>query len=74
MLCVFKKPPEPEKNALDKELEKKEVIEVRVPVVGPQLPRPPFESPLVQLEPRIAESLKEIVHKSTEQAASSSDG
>lgn len=68
------KPPEPEKNALDKELEKKEVIEVRAPVVGPQLPRPPFESPLVQLEPRIAESFKEIVHKSTEQVASSSDG
>ncbi|CAH2108378.1 unnamed protein product [Euphydryas editha] len=68
------KPPEPEKKALDKELEKKEVIEVRAPVVGPQLPRPPFESPLVQLEPRIAESLKEIVHKSTEQATSSSDG
>lgn len=68
------KPPEPEKNALDKELEKKEVIEVRAPVVGSQLPRPPFESPLVQLEPRIAESFKEIVHKSTEQVVSSSDG
>ncbi|XP_026500828.2 cysteine and histidine-rich domain-containing protein morgana [Vanessa tameamea] len=68
------KPPEPEKKALDKELEKKEVIEVRAPVVGPQLPRPPFDSPLVTLEPRIAESLKEIVHKSTQQAATSSDG
>ncbi|XP_050346677.1 cysteine and histidine-rich domain-containing protein morgana [Nymphalis io] len=68
------KPPEPEKKALDKELEKKEVIEVRAPVAGPQLPRPPFDSPLVTLQPRIAESLKEIVHKSSQEAETSSDG
>ncbi|XP_072938913.1 cysteine and histidine-rich domain-containing protein morgana [Epargyreus clarus] len=60
------KPPEPEKKALDKELDKKEVIVVRAPVTGPQLPRPPFESPLTQLEARIADSLKQVVQNSTQ--------
>lgn len=59
------KPIEPEKKALDKELEKKEVIEIRAPIVGPQLVRPPFETPMVQLQARIADSLRNIVHKSS---------
>lgn len=45
---------------MDKELEKKEVIEVRAPIVGPQLTRPSFDSPLVKVEPNIADSLKEL--------------
>ncbi|XP_045768305.1 cysteine and histidine-rich domain-containing protein morgana [Maniola jurtina] len=68
------KPPEAEKKALDKELEKKEVIEVRAPIVGPQLTRPLFESALVNLEPRIADSLKESLQKATQQAVASADG
>ncbi|XP_041988449.1 cysteine and histidine-rich domain-containing protein [Aricia agestis] len=67
------KPPEPEKKALDKELDKKEVIEVRAPIVGPQLVRPPFDTPLVTLEARIADSLKDIVNKSAQQTAKSSE-
>ncbi|CAH0714499.1 unnamed protein product, partial [Brenthis ino] len=77
--CTFSKhsnvkPPEPEKKALDKELEKKEVIEVRAPIVGPQLPRPSFDSPMVTLQPSIAESLKEIVHKAAQESMAPTDG
>ncbi|CAK1600934.1 unnamed protein product [Parnassius mnemosyne] len=68
------KPPEPEKKVLDKELDKKEVIEVRAPVVGPQLPRPPFDTPLVTLEARIADSLKNTVQKSNQKAVADPDG
>ncbi|KAG6438551.1 cysteine and histidine-rich domain-containing protein [Manduca sexta] len=68
------KPPEPEKKSLDKELDKKEVIEVRAPLVGPQLARPPFDSPLVQLECRIADSLKEAVQKSVQKVTTADDG
>ncbi|CAG4985998.1 unnamed protein product [Colias eurytheme] len=68
------KPPEPEKKVLDKELEKKEVIEVRAPIVGPQLPRPPFETPVVTLEAKVADSLKQTVLKTTQQAATTDDG
>ncbi|XP_023937110.2 cysteine and histidine-rich domain-containing protein morgana [Bicyclus anynana] len=63
------KPPEPEKKVLDNELEKKEVIEVRAPIVGPQLTRPPFESPMTTIEPRIADALKANLQKATQQAA-----
>lgn len=73
-LFFLQKPPEPEKKAMDKELDKKEVIEVRAPVVGPQLTRPPFESPLTTLEPRIADSLKENLQKVTKQAVAQSEG
>lgn len=65
----LQKPPEPEKKSLDKELEKKAVIEVRAPVVGPQLPRPPFESPMVSMEPHIADSLKELAKTFSQKAA-----
>ncbi|CAG9785635.1 unnamed protein product [Diatraea saccharalis] len=68
------KPPEPEKKGLDKELQEKEVIEVRAPVVGPQLTRPPFDSPLVTLNASIADSLKDITRKATEKTAVSDDG
>ncbi|XP_032515366.2 cysteine and histidine-rich domain-containing protein morgana [Danaus plexippus] len=68
------KPPEPEKKSLDKELEKKEVIEVRAPLVGPKLDRPPFETQLVTLEPRIADALKEAVYKAKENVAAPNDG
>ncbi|XP_013187135.1 cysteine and histidine-rich domain-containing protein morgana [Amyelois transitella] len=67
------KPPEPEKKALDKDLQEKEVIVVRAPV-APQLPRPPFESPLVELDARIADSLKEMVQKTKQKEASADDG
>ncbi|CAB3223404.1 unnamed protein product [Arctia plantaginis] len=63
------RPPEPEKKALDKELENKEVIVVRAPVVGPQLPRPPFETPMVTLKPTVADSLKQAVQNSSHQTA-----
>ncbi|KAL0880961.1 hypothetical protein ABMA27_002121 [Loxostege sticticalis] len=68
------KPPEPEKKGLDKELEKKEVIEVRAPVTGPQLPRPPFESPMITLEARVADALKESVQKTAQKAVACEDG
>ncbi|KAL4716399.1 hypothetical protein ACJJTC_006761 [Scirpophaga incertulas] len=68
------KPPEPEKKGLDKELEKKEVIEIRALVTGPQLPRPPFESPLTKLEARIADSLKEVVQKISQSVPASKNG
>ncbi|CAG9119377.1 unnamed protein product [Plutella xylostella] len=68
------KPPEPEKKALDKELESKEVIVVRAPVTGPQLPRPAFESPMKQLEARISDSLKQMVQGTTEKAVASDNG
>lgn len=55
-------------------MNKKEVIQVRAPVVAPQLPRPPFESPLVQLEAQIADSLKELVKKTVQKAATVEDG
>lgn len=70
----FQKPPEPEKKALDKELEKKEVIEVRAPITGPQLIRPPFDNPLVTLNARIADSLKELVQKTEQKVATVDDG
>lgn len=38
------------------------------------MPRPPFESPMVTLQPRIAESLKEIVHKAAQESVASTDG
>ncbi|XP_026315449.1 cysteine and histidine-rich domain-containing protein [Hyposmocoma kahamanoa] len=68
------KPPEPEKKALDKELETKEIIEVRAPITGPQLIRPPFESPLVTLEARIADSLRDLVQKTEQKVATVDDG
>ncbi|KPI92791.1 PREDICTED: cysteine and histidine-rich domain-containing protein [Papilio xuthus] len=68
------KPPEPEKKVLDKELEKKEVIEVRAPVLGPQLPRPSFETPLVTLKPQIAESLKNMIQQTAQKSVVESDG
>ncbi|XP_039751632.1 cysteine and histidine-rich domain-containing protein [Pararge aegeria] len=68
------KPPEPEKKVLDSELEKKEVIEVRAPIIGPQLTRPPFESPTVTLEACIADSLKENLQKASQPAVAASDG
>uniref|UniRef100_A0A1E1W2V2 CS domain-containing protein n=1 Tax=Pectinophora gossypiella TaxID=13191 RepID=A0A1E1W2V2_PECGO len=67
------KPPEPEKKQLDKELDKKEVIEVRAPV-APKLPRPPFDSPLTTLECRIADSLKELVQNTPQKATTADDG
>lgn len=70
----FQKPPEPEKKALDKELQKKEIIEVRAPVTGPQLIRPPFETPFVTLEVRIADSLKEHGQKTGQRVATVDDG
>lgn len=69
----FQKPPEPEKNALDKELDKKEVITVRAPMLGPQLPRPSFDSPMITLQPHIAESLKQIVHKAAQEYVTPTD-
>lgn len=69
----MQKPPEPEKKALDKELDKKEVIVVRAPVTGPQLPRPPFESPLTLLEARIADSLKQVVQNAAQKVAKSDE-
>ncbi|CAK1540581.1 unnamed protein product [Leptosia nina] len=68
------KPQEPEKKVIDKELEEKTVIEVRAPIVGPQLPRPAFETPVVTLIPIIADSLKQSVQKSLSQSAVKSDG
>ncbi|KAF9809184.1 hypothetical protein SFRURICE_020468 [Spodoptera frugiperda] len=68
------KPPEPEKKALDKDLDKKEVIEVRAPVVGPQLPRPPFDTPLVTLKPTVAEALKQAVQNTSQPTAAADDG
>ncbi|KAF9414380.1 hypothetical protein HW555_007694 [Spodoptera exigua] len=68
------KPPEPEKKALDKDLDKKEVIEIRAPVVGPQLPRPPFDTPLVTLKPTVAEALKQAVQNTSQPTASTDDG
>ncbi|XP_063619241.1 cysteine and histidine-rich domain-containing protein morgana [Cydia splendana] len=68
------KPPEPEKKALDKELEKKDVIEVRAPIVGPQLTRPPFDTPMVALEAHIADSLKQLVQNSQKPVAAADDG
>lgn len=70
----FQKPPEPEKKALDKELEKKDVIEVRAPVKGPQLARPPFETPLVTIEARIADFLKDLVQKTEQKVVTADDG
>ncbi|KAJ0175486.1 hypothetical protein K1T71_008645 [Dendrolimus kikuchii] len=67
------KPVEPEKKSLDKELDKKDVIEVRAPMVGPQLVRPPFETPLVQLQARIADSLKDNVQKTAQKTAEAVD-
>lgn len=59
---------------LDKELDKKDVIEVRAPVVGPQLPRPPFESPMVTLKPTVAEALKKTVQNTLQPTAVADDG
>lgn len=61
------------KKPLDKELENKEVIVVRAPVVGPQLPRPPFDTPMVTLIPTIADSLKQAVQNSTNQTATTDE-
>ncbi|CAH2076584.1 unnamed protein product, partial [Iphiclides podalirius] len=68
------KPPEPEKKQLDKELDKKAVIEVRAPILGPQLPRPPFDSPLVTVEAHIADSLKNVVQLTPQKSVADSDG
>ncbi|XP_059046312.1 cysteine and histidine-rich domain-containing protein morgana [Achroia grisella] len=68
------KPPEPEKKGLDKNLEQKEVIEIRAPIQTPQIPRPPFETPLVQLKPQIADSLKAEVQKTVQKVTLASDG
>lgn len=67
------KPPEPEKQVLDKELEDKEVVVVRAPVAGPQLPRPPFDTPMVTLKPTIADSLKQSALNVTQKSAASDD-
>lgn len=68
------KPVEPVKKGLDKELEKKDIIEVRAPVAGPQLQRPPFETPLVLLETHIAESLKQSQPNTEQKTPVSEDG
>lgn len=68
------KPPEPEKKALDKELENKEVIEVRAPITGPQLARPPFGTSLVTLKPTIAESLKQAILNISQNVTANDDG
>ncbi|CAH3867291.1 unnamed protein product [Pieris brassicae] len=68
------KPVEPEKKALNKDLEQKQVIEVRAPIVGPRLPRPPFDTPVVTLKPNVAESLKQSVLNTSQQAAVITDG
>lgn len=59
---------------MDKDLDKKEVIEVRAPVVGPQLPRPPFDTPMVTVKPTIAEALKQAVQNMSQPTASIDDG
>ncbi|XP_050664879.1 cysteine and histidine-rich domain-containing protein morgana [Leptidea sinapis] len=68
------KPEEPVKKSVDKELDKKEVIEVRAPIVGPQLPRPPFETSLVTLEATVADSLKQANPNASQQVLSSNTG
>lgn len=66
---------EPEKRGLDKEVEQKQIIEIRAPIVGPQLSRPPFDSPVVTLKPIIADSLKQNALKAqTQSATASTDG
>lgn len=50
------------------------MIEVRAPIVGPQLKRPPFETPLVTLKPTVAEALKQAVQNTTQQTAAVADG
>lgn len=55
-------------------MEKKEVIVVRAPIVGPQLKRPSFETPLVTLKPTIAEALKQSIQNTTQQTAAVVDG
>lgn len=59
---------------MDKDLDKKEVIEVRAPVVGPQLPRPPFDTPMITVKPTVAEALKQAVQNISQPAASTDDG
>lgn len=73
-ILFFQKPPEPEKKPLEKELDKKEVIEIRAPITGPQLPRPPFDSPLVTIKAQIAESLKNMIQQSIQKSEMEADG
>lgn len=55
-------------------MEQKVVIEVRAPIIGPQIKRPLFDSPLTRLEPHIADSLKESVQKIVEKVATIESG
>lgn len=59
---------------MDKDLEKNDVIVVRAPIVGPQLPRPPFETPLVKVETNVAGSLKELANTYAQKSASVDKG
>lgn len=70
---LLQKPPEPEKKALDKELDK-EVVQVKAPIAAPQLTRPPFETPMITLQAQISESLKANVQKSTIKTDAVDDG
>lgn len=59
---------------MDKDLEKKEVIEVRAPIVGPQLQRPPFDTPVVKLQANVADSLKELAKTYAQKSATIDKG
>ncbi|KOB70692.1 Cysteine and histidine-rich domain-containing protein [Operophtera brumata] len=59
---------------LSKHSNVKDVIEVRAPIVGPQLSRPPFDTPVVKVEAHIAESLKELAKTYAQKSAAVDKG
>ncbi|XP_044762492.1 cysteine and histidine-rich domain-containing protein [Coccinella septempunctata] len=65
------KPPEPEK-AKTVEVDVNEVIEVK-PIVPNLLPRPPFDTPMAEMKPDIAPSLKQQVFNKKAEEKGTSD-